>query len=128
MTMPHPRKRNLSIPKRLQTELQALIVFGCYDSDSVLKCGKSAKKSTLITKLHKLYMTSNDHDSDHVLQIELLLEVKCRYKHLFEEKYIVTNSSTNTNTGNSQSITSKKMTIPMLITPLCLFFPKYSIV
>ena len=104
--MPRPRKRNLAIPKRLQTELQALIAFGCYDSDSVLKCGKSAKKSTLITKLHTLYMPSNNHDSDHVSQIELLLEGKGKYKHLFEEKHISGNYSANNHTCVSQSSAS----------------------
>ena len=104
--MPRPRKRNLAIPKRLQTELQALIAFGCYDSDSVLKCGKSAKKSTLLAKLHTLYMPSNNHDSDHVSQIELLLEGKGKYKHLFEEKHISGNYSANNHTGVSQSSAS----------------------
>ena len=123
MTMPHPRKRNLSIPKRLQTELQALIVFGCYDSDSVLKCGKSAKKSTLIVKLHKLYMPSNDHDSDHVSHIELLLEGKGKYKHLFEEKHVAANYSTNNHTSVSQSSASKNNGNPSVDNPPLLSLP-----
>lgn len=117
MHMPRPRKRNLCILKRLQTELQALIAFGCYDSDFVLKCGKSAKKSTFIAKLHKPYIPSNDRDGRHVSQIELLLEGKIKYKHLFEEKHIAANYSTNNHTGVSQSSASKNNGNPNVDNP-----------
>ena len=77
---------NPGISKRLQTEFQSLIAFACYDSDAVLKAGKSAKRSTLITKIEQMYMPSNIRYSDHVSYIELFLEGKGRFKHLFVEK------------------------------------------
>ena len=80
------KKRNVLISKRLQTELQSLIAFGCYDSDVVLKCGKSAKKASLVARLHQLYMPSINSDSDHVSQIELFLEGRGKYKHIFVEQ------------------------------------------
>ena len=100
------RKWNPLISKRLQTELQSLIAFGCYDSNSVLKCGKSAKKNTLVTKVHQLYIPSNNSDSDHVSQIELFLEGRGKYKHLFERKCIDPGPSTK-NTSNSNCSSSE---------------------
>ena len=88
ITMPLVRTRSLSISKPLHTELQALIAFGCYDSDSVLKRGKSAKKATIIAKLHNLYMPSRNRCCGQISQIELILEGKGKYKHLFEDKHI----------------------------------------
>ena len=76
ITMPRPRNVRLksSISKRLQTELQSLIAFSCYDSKDVLRCGKSAKKQTLIDNLGKLYMPSNKPDDEHVSHVEQFLE------------------------------------------------------
>ena len=62
-------------------------------------------------------MSSNDHDSDQVSQIELLLEGKCKYKHLFEEKHIAANYSTNNHTGVSQSSASEKSGNPNVDNP-----------
>ena len=73
-----PRPRNVSrkslISKRLQTELQSLISFACYDSNGVLWCGKSAKKQTLIDNLFRLYMPCNKPNDEHVSQVEQFLE------------------------------------------------------
>ena len=60
------KTNNLYVTKKLQTELQSLIAYGCYDSPSVLKAGDSAKKSDIMKKIHDLYMPSmgkGDHFS-----------------------------------------------------------------
>ena len=85
--MPRPIvNRNLPISKQLQTEPQALLAFSCCDSDSALKCGKSAKKHTILNKVYSMYMPSNVPDDDHMSHIKLMSEGGGRFKHLFVEK------------------------------------------
>ena len=78
-------KLNSDIPKRLQIELQSLIAYTCYDSDNVLQNGKSAKRDTVRDKMFSLYMPSSAAaDADRVSYVELLLEGKGWFKHLFD--------------------------------------------
>ena len=88
--MPQPNANmNPTISKQLlQTELQASLAFSCYDSNSVLKCGKSEKKQTIINKEYNMYMSSNVPNDDHMSHIKLMLEGRGRFKHLFVEKQI----------------------------------------
>ena len=86
--MPCPRnvRPKSSISKRLQTELQSLIAFSYFDSKDVLRCGKSAKKQTLIDNLFKLYMPYNKPDDEHVSHVEQFLEGIGVFSCLFERK------------------------------------------
>ena len=120
------RKWNPLISKRLQTELQSLIAFGCYDSNFVLKCGKSAKKNTLVTKIHQLYMPSNNSDSDHVSQIELFLEGRGKYKYFFERKCIDPGNSTKNTSNSSESNELPGEQPSLLIIPEILHYTTYS--
>lgn len=45
------------ITKKLQTEFQATIAFACYDSDEVLRAGKSARHHVLMD-IKKIISTS----------------------------------------------------------------------
>ena len=78
------KTNNLYVTKKLQTELQSLIAYGCYDSPSVLKAGDSAKKSDVMKKIHDLYMPSMGK-GDHFSHVEMFLEGKGKYKYLFEK-------------------------------------------
>ena len=84
MSRPRNVSRKSVISKRLQTELQSLIAFSCYDSNDVLRCGKSAKKQTLIDNLFRLYMPCNKPNDEHVSQVEQLLEGIGVFSCLFE--------------------------------------------
>ena len=79
-----PKLNNKNVLKKLQTELQALIAYGCYDSKQVLKSGNSAKKNDIINNLCNLYMTKLN-SSDHLSQVEAFLEGQGKYSYLFEE-------------------------------------------
>ena len=79
--MPRDKKKNPDVTKRLQTELQSLVAYGCYDSNAVLKKGTSAKRIDIIKILLNNYMPHKN--SDHLSQVELLLEGKGKYAHLF---------------------------------------------
>ena len=87
------KPNNLYVTKKLQTELQSLIAYGCYDSPSVLKAGDSAKKSDIMKKIHDLYMPLMGK-GDHFSQVEMFLEGKGKYKYLFEKSDDDTNNST----------------------------------
>ena len=80
------QKTNTLVSKRLQTELQSLIGYSCYNSNSVLKCGKSAKKLTIMNKMYELYMPSPNPDDDRLSSVELFLEGKGRFRYFFEKK------------------------------------------
>ena len=84
--MPRLRKRNPLISKRLQTELQALIAFSCYDSKEILQSGKSSKRQTIIDTLLCLYMPSSNDGDDYVSHIDQFLEGLGRFKCLFTKK------------------------------------------
>ena len=83
--MPHLRKSNILITKRLQTELQALIAFACYNSDEILECGKSSKRQTVVNNMLCLYMPLSNGD-DKVSYVEQFLEGLGKFKYLFIEK------------------------------------------
>ena len=53
-----------------------------------MKCGKSAKKQTIMNKVYSMYMPSNVPDDDRLLHIKFMLESRGRFKHLFVEKQI----------------------------------------
>ena len=84
--MPTAKKRkpcNKDVTKKLQTELQSLIAYGCYNSKSVLKSGDSAKKSNVMKRINNLYMPKVGN-SDNLSHVESFLEGKGKYKYLFE--------------------------------------------
>lgn len=78
------KPNNKYVTKKLQTELQALIAYGCYHSTSVLMSGDSAKKSDIMKKIHSLYMPKMGA-GDHLSNVELFLEGRGKYKDLFEK-------------------------------------------
>ena len=86
--MPRKKPENTDVTKRLQTELQALIAFGCYDSNSILKCGKSANKTTIMEKILKMYMPA-DGCEDHMSHVEQLLEGRGKYTYLINKEECV---------------------------------------
>ena len=61
------------VPKRLQTKLQATIAFACYDSDEVLKAGKSAIRGTVSEILSKLYLPPINKKDERVCYVDLFL-------------------------------------------------------
>ena len=60
------RRAKFIISCRLQTELQALIAYACYDNDVILKAGKSAKKKTIQQKMIDLYLPSTNLNDDRI--------------------------------------------------------------
>ena len=84
------KKPNNDVTKKLQTELQALMAYGCYDSPSVLQAGDSAKKSGVSREILRLYMPSGQ-DGDHLSHVDKLLEGKDKYRYLFEVVESVSN-------------------------------------
>ena len=116
--MPNPA-RKVSIPKRLQTELQATIAYGCYDSDLLLRSGDSAKQSTLQQQIFDMYMPDKnvDIENDQLSEIELFLAGEGKYKYLFEREKDYVDPS------NSTSTASTEISQPpndLLILPECL--------
>ena len=77
------KKLNNPVTKKLQTELQALLAYGCYDIPSVLQAGESATQAMLMKELLRLYMPLVD-DNNHLLHVDKLLEGKDKYSHLFD--------------------------------------------
>ena len=55
-------RRSANVSKRLQTELQSLVAFACYDSKEILQCWKSAKRKTIVDRLLNMYMPSTNSD------------------------------------------------------------------
>ena len=99
--------RKITIPKRLQTELQATIAFSCYDSDALLQSGDSTKQTTLQQQIFDIYMPVKRacKDDDRMSQIELFLEGQGRFKYLFEvEKQNVIPSPSTSPSLNKQSV------------------------
>ena len=78
------RQQKSAVSKRLQTELQSLIAYSCYDSADVLQCGTAAKKQTQVDKLYHRFMPSNKADDDHVSNVEQFLEGIGVFSFLFE--------------------------------------------
>ena len=77
------KPNNKDVTKKLQTELQATIAYGCYDSNQVLRSGKSCRKDDLVTKINQLYMPKTD-DEDNLSHVEMFLEGKGKYTYLFD--------------------------------------------
>ena len=74
---------NNDVTKKLQTELQALLAYGCYNSPSVLQTGDLGRKSDTLKEISRLYMPSGQ-DEDHLSHVDKLLEGKDKYRCLFE--------------------------------------------
>ena len=74
---------NNDVTKKLQTELQALLAYNCYNSPSVLQTGDLGRKSDTLKEISRLYMPSGQ-DEDHLSHVDKLLEGKDKYRCLFE--------------------------------------------
>ena len=111
--------RKISVPKRLQTELQATIAFSCYDSDLLLRSGDSAKQSTLCQQMFDMYMPDKrlNKDKDRLSEIELFLEGEGKYKYLFEREKENVDPSSSTSTASTEISQAPK---DILILPECL--------
>ena len=107
------KNNNVSvITKKLQTKLQSLIAYGCYDSDSVLKSGTSSKKKDLSKKIAKLYRPSGNTDDDFISYVELFMQGKGKFKYLFDRDYPV-GDITPENSGYNNN--SEILTIPAIL-------------
>ena len=100
------------ITKKLQTELQSLIAYGCYDSDSVLKSGTSSKKSDLSKKIGQLYRPSSVPNDDFVSYVELFMQGQGKFKYLFDRDYPVGDISTENSGCNNDP---QMLTIPAVL-------------
>ena len=117
---------NPGVSKRLQTELQSLVAFACYDSDAVLKAGKSAKRSTLVNLLAEKYVPSNSRNDDHMSFVDLFLEGKGRFKHLYVVK---TATTSETDTATTSTSSNNSPTPSVLMIPSCLHcIPEHELV
>ena len=74
---------NKDVTKKLQTELQALIAYGCYDSKNALNGGQSHRKDDLIKKINDLYMPKSG-DDEHLSHVDMFLEGKGKYSYFFD--------------------------------------------
>ena len=63
----------LLVTKRLQTELQSLIAYACYDSKEVLQGGESCTKTFIVNRLYEAYMPSNLANDDRISFVEMFL-------------------------------------------------------
>ena len=95
------RNPNSDIPKRLLTELQSLVAFSCYDSNDVLKRGASAKRETIIQKIANLCFPSNSV-GDRISFVDLMLEGKGRFRHLFNDSVSKEGFSTVSKDANTE--------------------------
>ena len=68
------------VTKRLQCELQATIAFACFDSDEILRAGKSESNKVLIEILRKQYFPSpNKEDKNRLSYTQLFLSGAQRF-------------------------------------------------
>ena len=77
------KSNNKDVTKKLQTEMQATIAYGCYDSPQVLRSGNSCRKDDLVKKINDLYMPK-PNDDDSLSHVEMFLEGKGKYSYLFD--------------------------------------------
>ena len=77
------KSNNKNVSKKLQTKIQALIAYGCYDSNQVLKAGDSMTKKDIIQRIRDLFMPKIDNE-DSLSHVESFLEGKGKYCHLFD--------------------------------------------
>ena len=102
--MPRTKKkerRSANVSKRLQTELQSLVAFACYDSKEILQCGKSAKRKTIVDRLLNMYMPSTNPNNDRASHVEQFLDGYGKFKHLFVEKVFNSCSGGETDPGSA---------------------------
>ena len=58
------KHKSLFVIKTLQTEIQALIAYACYNSNEIYNSGITMLKAKLVTKLFHMYMPPlNKHDN-----------------------------------------------------------------
>lgn len=77
------KDKTLHVSKTLQTELQAMIAFVCYDSNELRDSGKTMKKDVLAQKLYDLYMPPNSKKDNRLRMIEMFLIGSGKFKGLF---------------------------------------------
>ena len=75
--------KSLNVTKTLQTELQALIVYACYDSNELRDSGVTMRKPKLTETLFDLYMPPDDTNNDRLGMVELFLSGSGKFKGLF---------------------------------------------
>ena len=71
--------------KALQSELQALIAFACYESEEVIGSGHDIKMDTQIQKMYQMFMPNPGND-DHISLVEQFLQGKGCFQYLFEHE------------------------------------------
>ena len=74
------KDKKLHITKTLQTEIQAMIAYACYDSDSICDSGVTMPKAKLVTKLYHLYMPPNNKNDDRLGMVKLFLSGSGQFK------------------------------------------------
>ena len=84
----HSRKaKTAKYTKRLQTELQSMIAYACYDSDYILTSGKTMKKEVLCDTLLELYMPSpgdtDDVEEEAMSHVDMCLKGLGKFKGLW---------------------------------------------
>ena len=81
----HNRKHKLLfVTKTLQTELQALIAYACYDSNKIRDSGRTMLKAKLVTKLFHMYMPPIAKHNNQVGMVKLFLSGSRKFKGLFD--------------------------------------------
>ena len=69
------KTKNTKYTKRLQTELQSVVAYACYDSDKILTSGKTMKKAHICDLLYDMYMPPpGKKKSDRMSYVDMFLE------------------------------------------------------
>ena len=69
--------------KRLHTELQYLLTFSACNSTAALQGGTSGSKNMIPDRLYEAYMLSSLVGDNPIRLLEMFLEGKGRFKHMF---------------------------------------------
>ena len=75
---------NIGDNKTLQSELQALIAFACYESDHMIGSGHDMTHQDQKEKMYNMYMPDPDK-KDHISYVEQFLQGEGCFKYLFEK-------------------------------------------
>ena len=85
------RKKQI-VTKSVQTELQSLIAFACYDHKLTLRCGFTMNKTDLSEKMYELFMpseeASDEKDSEHLSLVEQFMNGLGVFKYMFRKVYL----------------------------------------
>ena len=84
----HSRKaKTAKYTKRLQTELQSMIAYACYNSDYILTSGKTMKNEVLCDTIFDLYMPSpretEDVEEEAMSHVDMCLNGLGKFKGLW---------------------------------------------